>query len=695
MDDEAQFTLALTHHQAGRLDQAAAIYRALLAAHPRHPDALHLLGLIENRQGRACAAVDLIRQAIALRADVPGFRLSLADAHYAQGDWLAAEQACRAAIALDPTLATAHNHLGVMLKGQNRLQDAEQAYRVALQLHPDYTEAWSNLGNVLKQSGKPHAAEQCYREALRRDAKTPETWNNLGNALQHLSRMDEAEAAYRQAIALKPDFVEAWYNLGIVLGESTRLEEAIAAYMQALQYDFGNTSALDELVHLMLRACLWEGLQAALDELMRRFRARQADLNPYSLLDLPATAAEQLQCGKSRAEKIAAAAAPRFAHTPPAALPARIRIGYLSYDYRPHPVAFLIGELFTLHDAEKFEVYALSIGPDDASPARQHFRDSCAHFIDLAPLSHIEAARTIHDLGIHVLVDLTGYTTGARTEILAMRPAPIQVNWLGYPATSGAPFMDYIVADRTIIPPELERFYSEAVVRLPDCYQLNDRRRPVAAHTPSRAECGLPAQGLVFACFNHTHKIMPGIFDIWMRLLDKTPGSVLWLLESNALAAANLRREAHARGIDPMRIVFAPRQPLAAHLARYRLADLALDTFPYTSHTTASDALWAGCPLLTRMGETFASRVAGSLLHAAGLAELVTQSFAEYEALALNLASDAARLRDLKQRLEAHRAAAPLFNAPGRVRDLEHAYLQMLVQWIAGKPAAAFDVQTL
>ena len=414
MDDEAQFTLALTHHQAGRLDQAAAIYRALLAAYPRHPDALHLLGLIENRQGRACAAVDLIRQAIALRADVPGFRLSLADAHYAQGDWLAAEQACRAAIALDPALATAHNHLGVMLKGQDRLQDAEQAYRTALQLHPDYTEAWSNLGNVLKQSGKPHAAEQCYREALRRDAKTPQTWNNLGNALQHLSRMDEAEAAYRQAIALKPDFVEAWYNLGIVLGESTRLEEAIAAYMQALQYDFGNTSALDELVQLMLRACLWEGLHAALDELMRRFRARQADLNPYSLLDLPATAAEQLQCGKSRAEKIAAAAAPRFAHTPPAALPARIRIGYLSYDYRPHPVAFLIGELFTLHDAEKFEVYALSIGPDDASPTRQHFRDSCAHFIDLAPLSHIEAARTIHDLGIHVLVDLTGYTTGAR-----------------------------------------------------------------------------------------------------------------------------------------------------------------------------------------------------------------------------------------------------------------------------------------
>ena len=371
----------------------------------------------------------------------------------------------------------------------------------------------------------------------------------------------------------------------------------------------------------------------------------------------------------------------------------RMRIDYLSYDYRPHPVALLIGELFALHNHEQFEVYVLSIGPDDASLTRQHFRDSCDHFIDLASLSLADAASAIHDLEIQVLIDLTGYTTGGRAEILAMRPAPVQVNWLGYPVTSGTPFIDYIVADRAIIPPELEHYYSEAVVRLPDCYQLNDRRRPLTERPPSRAACGLPEQGMVFACFNHTHKITPEMFDIWMRLLHQTPGSVLWLLESNALAATNLRREAQARGIDSTRVVFAPRAPLAKHLARYRLADLALDTFPYTSHTTTSDTLWAGCPLLTCMGETFASRVAGSLLHAVGLAELVTQDFTEYEALALNLASDTARLHELQHKL-AKPAAAPLFDAPARVRALERAYQQMLALWIADRPTGGFDVQT-
>ncbi len=664
----------------------------LLDVQPNHPDALHLLGLIENRRGHADKAVELIEQAIVLRPQVANFQLSLSDALHAQCQYAAAEQACRKAIQLAQNNPEAHNHLGVMLKAQNRFTDAEQAYRVAIALKPDYAEAWNNLGNALKHQGRPTEAEQSFRQALALTPQSADVWNNLGNALQHLYRLQEAEVAYRQALALRPAFADACYNLGVVLGETGRLSDAIDAYVQALQLDDANSAALDELIHLMLRACLWDGLPPLVDELLRRFRSGESDLNSFSLLDLPATAAEQLQCAQRNAARIQANVQMRYVHTPPTDWPARIKVGYLSYDYRQHPVAFLIGELFALHNRKEFEVFALAIGPDDHSPTRQNIKDTCDHFIDLAPLSRTEAAAKIHELGIHVLVDLTGYTTGARTEILALHPAPVQVNWLGYPGTMGAAYIEYIIADPTLIPPELECHYSEAVVRMPDCYQINDRRRPIAEHTPSRAACGLPEDALVFCSFNHTHKITAELYALWMRVLKATPGSVLWLLESNELASDNLHREAVAHGVDPARIVMAPRKPLAEHMARYRVADLALDTFPYNSHTTASDALWVGCPLITCMGETFASRVAGSLLQAVGLSELITNSFAEYETLALRLASEPMHLRAMKHRLLENRAFAPLFDAPKTVRNLERAYLQMLMQWITGNPAISFDV---
>ena len=693
MDLDQLLATAISHHQAGHLDEAAAIYRSLLEVQTNHPDALHLLALIENRRGHADEAINLINRAIALNPQVANFQLSLADVLHAQGQYAAAEQACRAAIRLEQNNAEAHNHLGVMLKAQNRFADAEQAYRTALALKPDYAEAWNNLGNVLNQQGQPAEAEQSFRQALALTPQSADVWNNLGNALQHLYRLQEAEAAYRQALALRPAFADAWYNLGVVLGETSRLNEAIDAYVQALQLDGANSVALDELIHVMLRACIWEGLPPLVDELLRRFRSGEADLNAFSMLDLPATVAEQLQCAQRNAARIQSNVQMRYEHLPPSDWPARIKIGYLSYDYRQHPVAFLIGELFALHNRERFEVYALAIGPDDHSPTRQNFKDTCDHFIDLAPFSRSDAAAKIKELGIHVLIDLTGYTTGARTEILALHPSPVQVNWLGYPGTMGAAFIEYIIADATIVPPELERFYSEAVVRMPDCYQINDRRRPIAEHTPSRAECGLPEDAVVYCSFNHTHKITAEMFALWMQILQNTPNSVLWLLESNALASDNLRHAAQTHGIDSSRIVMAPRKPLPEHMARYRVADLALDTFPYNSHTTASDALWVGCPLLTCMGETFASRVAASLLRAAHLPECVAHNFEEYAALAIKLATDKTLLNSLRARLSLNRSTLPLFDAPAMVRDLETAYVRMLEQWMSGEPPHGFDVR--
>lgn len=689
MSPEQLFSQATTLHQQGRVADANALYEQLLQHFPDNPDILHLHGLACHQLGQYARAANLLRRAIACRPSALLFHLGLAGALHAAHDYPTAETACRAALAIDPNHAEAHNHLGVMLKAQGKLGDAEHAFRSALALRPDYTEAWNNLGNILRHAGRLADAEDAYGQALALAPKVAETWNNLGNVLQQRYRLKEAEASYRKAIALRGDLGDAWFNLGVVLGETGRLEEAIASHARALELDHANTPALDEMVHLMQRACLWDDLAPLTEELLRRFRSGEAELNPYSLLELPASAADQLRCAEQQANKMQMRVMARQPYTHRPRQREKIRIGYLSYDYRQHPVAFLIGELFELHDRSRFETFAFAIGPDDQSPIRRRFEQSVDQFIDLTQLGTVEAAARIHELQIDILVDLTGYTTGARSELLALRPAPIQVNWLGYPGTMGAAFVDYIIADNIIIPPELERYYTETVVRMPHCYQINDRQRFLAEHAPTRSACGLPDTGMVFCCFNHTHKILPEMFDVWMRILSRVPGSVLWLLESNPLAAQNLRREAEARGIAPDRLVFAPRAPLPEHLARYRVADLALDTFPYNSHTTASDALWTGCPLVTCMGETFASRVAASLLHAVDLDGCITNSLAEFEHLAVTLAQNDDKLAAMRSHLTQQRSQLALWDTPRFVRDLEAAYAQMIASWNAGMPGLA------
>jgi predicted O-linked N-acetylglucosamine transferase (SPINDLY family) len=362
---------------------------------------------------------------------------------------------------------------------------------------------------------------------------------------------------------------------------------------------------------------------------------------------------------------------------PSQARPGRLRVGYLSWDFHQHATSYLVAELFELHDRDRFEVFAYSYGPDDGSAIRARIRGGCEHFADVAGESFIEIAQRIRLNRIDVLVDLKGYTLGSRPQILALRPAPVQVNWLGFPGSMGTECVDYILADPFVIPEGAERHYAEKVVRLPDCYQVNDRKREISAFTPSREECGLPAAGVVFCSFNQTAKILPDVFARWMRILKAVPGSVLWLLETNRWASANLRRAATEQGVAAERLVFATRKPLPEHLARYRVADLSLDTYPYTSHTTASDALWAGCPLVTRAGETFASRVAGSILINAGMRELVTDDLAGYERRILELATSPGWLQEIRRKLQASRDSCALFDTPRFVRNLESAYETM------------------
>lgn len=420
-----------------------------------------------------------------------------------------------------------------------------------------------------------------------------------------------------------------------------------------------------------------------------------AALSPFQLLSLPGISAAHQREAAQRwmAERLHASTADRallaaeFATAAPPAPAAKLRIGYLSSDFHQHATALLMVEMLEAHDRSRFELHAYSYGADDGRGMRQRVQASFERFNDITALGELEAARAIHADGIHILVDLKGYTAGTRTTLLTYRSAPLQVNFLGYPGTLGGSFCDYLVSDRFVTPASAAADYSEALACMPHSYQPHGRLGEIGP-APTRESVGLPSEGLVFCCFNQAYKFTPKVFGIWCTLLDQTPGSVLWLLR-NEQAEGNLRREAMARGIAPHRLVFAADLPQAEHLGRLQLADLVLDTLPYNAHTTASDALWAGVPLVTCAGDTFASRVAGSLLHAVGLPELVTHSLADYAALALALAHDSARLQALRERLARQRLAAPLFDVTGYTRGLEALYSGMWARHLTGLPPQA------
>lgn len=571
-------------------------------------------------------------------------------------------------------------NLGNALLESHQAQDALLALQTALKLAPGHPQILLQLGNAQMALGQRQEAVSHFRQSF--DAETsPAAAYNLGNALRELGKPQEAEQWYRTALRLAPRDADTHNNLGNVLREQGRLEEAIASYQAALQLNPGLHHALAHLVHQRQHMCDWDGLDQQISQLRQIVRGEpQAQVSPFAFLSLPgATAAEQRLCAENWSRNrfgplMAQAARTPFIHTRET-LP-KLRIGYLSGDFRLHPLAFLATELFELHDRSRFEIHAYSYARDDGTPTRKRLERAFDSFHDIQPQSLQQTAQQIHADGIHILVDLTGYTQTSRSGLMALRPAPVQVNWLGFPGTMGAPFVDYLIADEVIIPPEQRQYYAETIISLPDCYQPNDSQRPVAA-TPTRTECGLPEQGFVFCCFNQAFKITPQLFEIWMLLLKENAESVLWLLECNPWAKANLRSAAQQAGIAPERLVFAPRAPIAQHLARQQLADLFLDTLPYNAHTTTSDALWVGLPVLTCCGDAFASRVAASLLKAAELPQMVTHSLDEYRAKALELARHPEQLQAMRQHLLQKREQLALFDTPRFARNLEAAYEKM------------------
>lgn len=656
---------AMAMAQQNRLPEALACFDKALALSPGHGELLHNRGVILQQLGRLEEAVASYDRAL---ASAPGN----AGTHYNRGNALVQLKRMEEAVSgydralkLAPGNAQCLMNRGYALSALGRTEEARIDYARAVQLQPGMADGHYNLGLVLAKLNRNEEALAAHDAALRLRPDYAQAHNDRGNALVALNRPAEAIPAFEQALRLKGDFGEAWYNRGVALGKLARVEEAIASLDRAVRLKPDNRQALVLKAYLKAKICDWSS--NALPP------GVTGDAEPFLVLGMDDDPAGQL----ARARHWAHANYPVIqAPLPKAATrPQKLRIGYFSADFHDHPVMQAMARLFELHDRNRFEVHLFSLGPDKSDAMRQRALRAADHFHDVRTAGDGAIVKLARATKIDIAVDLMGYTKGSRTEIFAHRVAPLQLNYLGYPGTLGADFIDHIIADPWVIPEGEQRFYAEKVLRLQRCFMATDNSRAAAQDRFTRAQFGLPDDGIVFCCFNNGYKITPAEFSIWMRLLGKVAGSVLWLPRDSEAATANLTREAAACGIAPHRLVFAERMPdHADYLARYRCADLFLDTFNYNAHVTASDALWAGLPIVTRSGSSFPARVAGSLLGAIGLPELVTQTPEAYEALALDLATRPDRLAATKAKLAANRLTTPLFDSEGFTRDIERLY---------------------
>lgn len=579
----------------------------------------------------------------------------------------------------------------VLAYRQGRLDEAETLCRAALKHDPRNVGALHLQGVLLLRLAKPAAAIRAFDRLLELKPASPDVLSNRAMALEDLGRLKEAMAGYDRALKLKPDYAEALNNRANLLFSLRRFEEAADAYARLRQLTPANAAVLGSLHRSRMSACDWTDFHQLAAEIEARIAKGEPADEPLSFTWHCASAALQRRCAEIYAARTCPAPA-RALLSPSPGVHDRIRLAYLSGDLREHAVAHSFAGLFERLDRRRFELIAISFGENDGSVMRARMERAFDRFLDVRGMDDLKVARLMREAGIDIAVDIAGYTVNHRAPVLALRPAPIQVLQQGFPATMGAPFIDYIVADREVIPPSLEAAYSEKVVRLPGSFLISDDSQPPAGPPPSRAAAGLPDQGFVFCSFNNSYKITPPVFDVWMRLLRAVDGSVLWLRHESPSVDGRLCREAEARGVAADRLVFARRVDLADHLARHRLADLFVDSFPYSAHSTGAHALWAGVPMLTLRGESFASRVAASLLVTSGLGELVTDTLADYEARALQLAREPRRLTELRARLEAGRATSPLFDTAGYCRNLEAAFSIMHQRHRRGDAPASFDV---
>jgi protein O-GlcNAc transferase len=631
-----------------------------------------------------------------------------------------------------------HFHLGTLGCASNEHAQAATHFERALSIRPDWSDAWRHYGLCLMKSHRYEEALDSLRNALALDQQSVESHMvelNIGVCLENLGRMEEALACYRRAVALNPDYAMGWFNLAGALRRSGTMLEVANCYLKAIElkpdWDIAhlnlavacrNLERIGEavafcrkaieihpdfmeahayLLQLAQHACDWQVVAEAtprIDQMTRQALSRGGKTPESPMLSLRRLAdpALNFEVARSWSRRISAEVsvrkdAPRFHHM--AQPVSKLRIGYLSADFKDHAVAHQIRGMLAAHDRTTFEIFGYASNPEDGSNYRSYLARTCDHFMDIHALSDDRAARQIYEDRIHILVDLSGHSQGGRLKISALRPAPIQVGYLGFLGTSGADFVDYTLADAIVIPEHHQRYYSEKIAYLPHCYQANDNRMPIAERKFQRDELGLPEKGTVFCSFNQPYKIDAQLFDAWMAILKQTDDGVLWLIEQNKTARQNLCRAAQRAGVAPSRLVFAGALPIDLHLARLKLADLALDTRIYNGGATTANALWAGVPVLTILGNHWVSRMSASALHAVGLAELVTRSIDDYRSMAVQLAACPERLGALRKKLGLQRLRWPLFDTQAFTRHLETAYRTMWQRHLDGLPPISFKVR--
>ena len=730
-----------SHLQAGRTAEAEQLFNEILRADPAHGHANSMMGVLRLQQGRAADALTFFTAALTRQSDVGtliNYGLALDQAgrhqealdtfdrvlvqnpgifavHYNRGNALfglarfdAAVAAFDQALVLDPAFAGAHynraealrllerlpealagleraaalapadpaiaNSQGIVLHRLERPDDALAAYGRALAHNPDHAEALYNRGLALAVARRTQEALVDHDRLIALQSGNADALFSRASLLRHLGQRDAAMSDLNRVVALQPDHAGAQLLRAGLLLEVRRSREALEGFEVFAKLRPDDPLGVGGIATTAAELCDWDRL-AAIDSRIDDCVMQGSAFPIGNLMAMRDDPALLLQAARN--------AIAEWVPSPPAPLwqgtiyrHERIRITYVAADFKQHPLMLLLTELIERHDRTRFEINAIAMGPDDGSPMRARIASAFDRFIPVLDFDQERAAHLVRELETDIVIDCNGHSIDHLLRIFARRPAPVQVNYLGFPGTIGAGFIDYILADATVLPFSQQPFFAEKIVHLPDCYQPNDTARPIAA-TPGRAEAGLPPTGFVFACFNYTWKLRPQVFDVWMRLLQAVPGSVLWLLDVSADASANLKAQAARRGVDPARLVFAPRLAVDRHLARHRLADLFLDTLYYNAHTTGSDALWAGLPILTCQATSFASRVGASLLQAVGLPELITSSLEEYEALALTLARDPALLGRYRQRLADNRDSSALFDTDRYRRSIEAAFVRI------------------
>lgn len=647
---------AISLQRQGRLDEAEKAFARVVKKNPAYFDALHLYGLFKYQRGQ------------------------FDDAH----------KFVARAIKINPRSANAFSSLGVILAHQGRHKEALESFDTVLRFQPDHLQALTNRCNSLNELGLYDDCISSTARILEIDPNYSDAYIIRGAALLRRYRYMEALESYDRSLKLNPNLAIAWVGRGNVLYELNRYGEAIIAYDKAiaLKPDLALKPDSDQAwirLHAKMHLCNWANFNSDTQRLIMSTRNGVAAASPFAFLSIPSSAADQFRCAGLWAARKHPPAKPsvwrgeRYHHD-------RIRIAYISSEFRPHPVSYLMAGLIEGHTKERFSVTGISLQSEDTSETGQRMKRAFETFIDGSNMVDQKIAQLIREQEIDIAVDLNGFTYGSRTDIFAARPAPIQINYLGYPGTMGASYIDYIIADQIVVPNHQQEFYSEKIVYMPNSFQANDRYRSISEKKFTRAELGLPPDGIVFCCFNSSYKISPDVFEIWIRILNQVSDSVLWLVANDKAVEDNLRREAAARNVKGERLIFAPRLPYPEHLARLSSADLFLDTAPFNAGTTASDALWAGLPVLTRIGDGFAGRMAASLLAAIDLPELITSSPQAYEALAIELATNPAKLRAIKLRLSENRLTRPLFNTQLFTSHIEAAYTAMYERYQTGLP---------